>query len=202
MAKKKTSKRNTSDEQTAVLRRLTQSSASYLLGKSTSWIRDNPHRFNRNRDGSYDGRDLLAAARRELEPVTLDDDELEPLMHLAELLADGLGSKLPAAIRMVEQIEAKHGGAGLAAVADVLRDHWKLYILELGQDYFTLDTPDEIRDQAEERIKRLPDEKAQRELRAVYRCDGCERIRKGRKWADGNVPKGYAVAHAVCPKCE
>lgn len=65
------------------LARLTQSQVAWLIDKPTSWLRENAHKFSRNADGTYDGREVFRAMAELLGTVTFSEAEWQQLVAYA-----------------------------------------------------------------------------------------------------------------------
>jgi hypothetical protein len=66
------------------LTKLKQSEAAWLIGKPTSWLRDNGHRFSRNTDGTYDGREVFQVVAKLAGTVEITDLDLAELVEYAK----------------------------------------------------------------------------------------------------------------------
>ena len=176
----------TTAQQQAILEHLTQQAAAWLIGRAPSWMRDNPHLFERHEDGTYDARSLVGAAQVSSKPPELPDRELEPLLQLAEDIAhcDMLEDSMPAAVRILEGVERSHGLPGMAAFAYLVLEHCR-YKLKLFGSRYANATPSACHDRRE-----------------VCRCEDCGRYRWGRQWIEGQSPAGYVDSGMTCPACK
>ena len=207
MAKATATKSTESNAPATDMERLTRQQASWLVGRSTTWLRERTYLAPPNADGkTYNAKELVAALRRDFEAASLPDTDAEFVLQLAEEFAYGLYERLPSAADRLEAIHEKFGVAGLAAVAAVLL---KTAVGIRDGDYCELsaDTSEAIRqrhaDAAEDEIRRAEAQRARKEWRTLYRCPTCERYRFGSKWRDGAPPAGYSWEPGfMCPKCE
>jgi hypothetical protein len=65
------------------LTKLKQSEVAWLIGKPASWLRDNGHRFSRNTDGTYDGREVFQVVAKLAGTVVIKGDEFDELIAYA-----------------------------------------------------------------------------------------------------------------------
>ena len=86
-------------EQIAVLKRLKQQTAAWLLGMTARTLRDHPE-VPRNSDGSYDAWELLSSGLQTTALPEPTPDELEKMWQVAESLASD--ELIPAALRLLK----------------------------------------------------------------------------------------------------
>jgi hypothetical protein len=65
------------------LAKLKQSEVAWLIGKPASWIRGRAHQFERNSDGSYNGRTVFRTMAELLGTVEFGEAEWELLVAYA-----------------------------------------------------------------------------------------------------------------------
>jgi len=181
------------------LGRLSQSEAASLIGKPAVWLRDNAHLFQRNDDGTYDGRQAVKAVQTKFRSADLSNSEIEPVMQFCDDVANFAIGNLGCALRLIEGIEQSHGAAGLAAITeqllDTLREELQLY----GEP--ETESAANIQQAADAKIGRLEYVAASHQYRKVVACE-CGKFRSGRSWKTGPAPSGAAVCVTVCPACE
>ncbi len=197
MAKKTTT---TESDSRAVLESLSQTDVAWLIGKPSSWVRDQNHKFERN-NGRYDARQVVAVMGSEFTAATLGDDLLEPVCHLCDDVADFAVCRFRPAVELLEGIERRHGAPGLAAVAvrllEVLRERAE------SEPETRHPTEQEIRERAEAEIDRLATIDARQTYKRLVTCGKCHRYRWGSKFRSGPIPNGYAIVDEItCPECE
>lgn len=187
----------------ADLERLTQSQASWLVGRPSVWLRDNAHLGGRNGDGSYHAAELVRAIRSDFTAAELPDDQLEFIRQLAEDYAGEDETERPAVLRMLQRIERDAGAAGLAAIgAELLRQVALAHERYGVSPHAEKPTPEAIRAKAEAEIRDLDTWDAHRERRRVLVCEVCGKHRWGRTWREPPIPAGYVTLLDWCPKCE
>jgi len=201
----------TASEQQAVLRNLNQQSAAWLLGKSTTWLRDNNHHFDRSPDGSYDARNLLTFVETEatdnagVGPTDLSGEHYEVLLQWLYSVTHFEG-RLSGCLRVIREIEEEHGSAGLAAVGQVVKQIGKEH-LQYFPEHKYRKTPESIRADGlakiEQEIENIDRDNAQIDMRFLLICEKCGKYRLGRNWHQPPLPAGYYEnLLSMCPKCE
>jgi len=175
-----------SDRKLVDLDRLTQADVARLIGKPTSYLRNHEHRFERDAEGRYSGRQVVAAMLENLAigmsatALSLVDDEL------ARRLSDQLGialdrkTDLHATLRFAAAVQSRYGVVGLAAAFSVFIDHCKL-LAEISGPL----------DAFESALPTIFD------VAAV--CEKCGAVRRGREWGTG--PKPPHFLGDLCPLC-
>jgi hypothetical protein len=158
------------------LERLSQSQAAWLIERPAPWLRDNSHKVLRNSDGTYDGRRLFAAARSIVGEVELDDDEIEKCLLASECFQRGFNDAIDSYLAFLDEIESRHGEAGLLAV-------------------FLATVADAKRQQ-----RRDPTDLHENLFAQSVQCSECDRVRHGRQWIK-STPHGYTMK-TTCPDCE
>ena len=170
------------DRKLVDLDRLTQADVARLIGKPASYLRENAHRFERDADGRYSGRQVVAAMLASGAPVQLNDADYEIARRLAEHLGTALGrnTDLHATIRFAVAVKDRHGVAGLAALFGALLDECQLLAEIMGP-----------LDAMESKRPTILD------LAAV--CMKCGAVRRGREWVKAPTPPLFEGD--TCPAC-
>lgn len=165
----------------AVMERLSQQAAAWLLGFSPRSLRDHPE-IKRNPDGTYNGRELVAWLRNHAVTPELEDDHYELVLRIADDFDEGSADRMVLPIeRLIESI----GGNPDLALAAI----WRV-----------------ILDGARERARLYPAlyELTEGFSTCVYVCEKCDRYRNGRRWHKGTPPSQPSkdeIMKAVCPAC-
>lgn len=207
MATATKTKNATAAEQRAVLRSLDQQVAAELIGKPAVWLRDNADKANRNPDGTYDGRALVATVLGLAPVASLSDDNMEGVLQVVETCLRG-DSRHDLALAAIEAVEKRHGTAGLAAVGAELLAHLR--------EWASLDPngPKELPAETDY-VERFAEEARQRHRtiaigwdarqqgRELFTCEKCQRYRLGKTWSAPPLPSGYAPhrMETICPRC-
>ncbi|QDT75756.1 hypothetical protein [Lacipirellula limnantheis] len=186
----------------SLLQRLTQAEAAWMLGVTTSWLRDHAELDGRNVDDSYNAAKLVASVRQKFQPAELSDSDLEPSLQLVDEISMCLSFPRTAA-ELLARISERHGPAGLAAVGERL-----LVALQEATSFTTgFEDPDEptaeeLREECERRIRDLDQWQARRQGRVALVCRSCRSYRWGRKWlAIESLPADFAMDAVHCPAC-
>ena len=183
------------------IHRLGQQDAAELLGKPTSWIRDNPHVGGRLGGGFYDGPKLVAGVRQDFVAAELPDADLEPVRQLCEEVIGTL-PLAGSAVRLLERLQASHGAAGLAAFAIELLEQCRVEARI--EDVSPWQTAADIQEKADRQIAELQKAEARKQGRVVRCCSHCGKYRWGRGWLKPPIPRGYVVdgSPIYCPDCK
>lgn len=198
----KATKAQLAQVRSSLLRKLSQSEAAWLIDKPAVWLRDNAHVEGRNADGSYDAQKLVAAVRQEFRPAELSDADLEPVLQLVAEISMCLSHPRPI-VALLTRINDRHGAAGLASVgAALLTALTEDTSFESGYEDPQQPTAEEIRSEAEKRIRDLERWEAIRQGRVVLVCRSCRRYRWGRQWLESTPPADYAFEPFQCPACD
>lgn len=195
-------------QQQAVLRNLNQQTAAWLIGETTTWVRDHAHRFDRTADGKYDARSLCKAmAGAHLDSIhaeSLPDEHYEQLHQALYLAVSNNEGRLTGFLRVLSEVEELHGLAGFAAVGLMVRDLAQEYLRRFPHHEHT-PTADDIRAEGlkliDQKIIGLPEKQAHTSMRALYVCSKCKKYRWGRKWLEPPLPPGY-VQHNETDLCD
>jgi len=180
------------------MEKLLQSPAAWLAGISPRALRD-AIGLERNEDGTYNAQAIMEwASRRVGEHVALPDAAHEQLLVLSGALHLQCDSQQAAALKVLEELRSRHGDGALVCFVDLLMQEWRTAV-EF-EDDFAVD-PEAERQAAEYARQVAEDREAESELRIVYQCDSCGRVRRGRKWVMSNAPPKHKVIGDTCPKC-
>jgi len=188
------------------LQRLTQSQVSWLIGKPTSWIRENSHLFLRGSDNHYDARDVVRAmSATGGVPAELADEHLEPMQQWLYDLTNPEG-QLTGCVRVLNEIEQAHGPAGLAAIGVLVKEIAQTHMRN-HPHHERKRTDEIIRDEGLARIDReianVETENALTDMRGLPVCSKCDKYRMGRKWLKQPLPAGYVEdGKMLCPRCK
>lgn len=203
-----------STQQKAALASLTQQAAAALIGKPTIYFRDHAHEIPRNPDDSYNAAEVVRWALGQAEPAELPDEQLEALLQSLDIVSCNQDDDA-FTFATLDAIVRQHGGAGLAAIGQVVFDTVKRW-----HHKFPCGAPDsyqpETRAEAEARLRPRYDRQlakdvqtelayqeryyARRTGKLVAKCE-CGAWRHGRKWRKTEIPPGHYVGEGVCPDC-
>lgn len=189
------------------LRRITTDQACELFGVSRTWLRDHAVRLGaKNRDASYDAIKLLAALRQDYSVAELPDESLELALQTIEALIEHYTiDVMPAIVENLDKIQARHGAAGLAAVAKLLLDYCSDSVDTWGHDSFNPKIDEAaIRKEAEDKIEALRQLEKRSKLQPVRSCECCNKYRWGSKWKPLPAPSGFFAEpmEFICELCE
>ncbi len=207
----------TGPEQTAMLKRLNQQAAAFLVGVTARTLRDRTD-APRNEDGTYNGPELIAWWRNQLPRPSLSDDDLERLLVVRDVVSEkflGLDDAiLYSILDAMDDLRAKYGENTLIVLVELLLAEWRDLAHDTSRaEAFYIPTEAEIREQilerfdgkvAERMTKRQADV-ARKRLHIAIVCGGCGKLRRGRQWTKAEPPEGYAVGieyEILCPACE
>lgn len=187
----------TAHQQIAVLRTLTQQAAAFLIGMSARALRDNPNVPRATDDGRYDAKGLFKWWSGRIGTCKLNDEDLERAM----ILADDVGYGQWRGVRLLRELQEKHGSAGLAAVSEIFLETWiEPGDQDPGQEARPTET--ELRGAAQRAIHELKQQAARDRLEIAIVCCRCGKLRCGRRWVKAKPRAGYFVKKSWCPACE
>lgn len=190
----------TSAEQIAVMERLSQPAAAWLVGVSARTLRD--HAIPRAEDNRYNAGELLTwAAGRIPAPEMLTDDEWERLLTIGELYVAETGLAVGPIADFLTELRDKYGDAGLAAFARGLLEYCESEA-DAGPERYREPTPGELRAEVERRLQEEQRHRAFDRLDIAVVCEGCGRLRRGRRWVKQQPARGFAVVKDACPSCD
>ena len=156
----------------------------------------------RNDDGSYDAQKVLAHAIHKAPKPVFDDDMQETFLQAAEVVfcEEVLSHKL---LELLETLDDEYGDAALAAIVRKgIQQAHDFYVFDDNPpDLSEKAIREEVAEDIEDHVRRRYSEERKRELQAVHVCDHCKKIRRGHKWAKGNVPREKEVFGDICPTC-
>lgn len=185
---------------------VSQSQLAQLIGRRPSWIRENSHVLPRNVDGSYDAAEVIAAIAGQVEPATLDPDDIERALQAHEIFHRvGQDEHVSAAmLAYLDSVERRQGPAGLLSVLETWREEWRQLVKNVPPKPDR--TEAEIRADYKERCDQAIEES--RHLREheyllceVAKCDWCGRYRWGGTWTEENPRPDLKPTGGVCWDC-
>lgn len=199
----KTTPKKRADQIIRSMQRLPQSVAAWLVNLSPRALRDHAT-CPRNDDGTYDAKAVAAwsVGRRELAELT--DEEIEKCYCISDLLHEASYDLSGSVVRAIRDLEAKYGDRALATFAAVFMERWSWTVDHHPEDWRPASS-EARREWARrnEEIKREGTERdeATADLRVAFVCDGCGKLRRGRRWIDEEPPAGHIVTDDICPTC-
>lgn len=183
---------------TTDLQALSQPLAAFCLDVNARTLRDMAN-VPRNADGSYDVQALVRWARgRTATAGDLNDADYETLLILTEHCWMASDAQLPAAVDALDGLREKHGDAAMVQFAELVLEQWRSSVKHSAE--CDNDPAIQRSQEAFERKARLETEQ-KNALRVVSKCEGCHRIRRGRKWTVAKPPADHAVLIDTCPAC-
>ncbi len=186
-------------EQKATMQSLNQQAAAWLLDRPPTWLRDHSHEVPRNSNGTYDASALLQWRTARPVDVNRTDAEQERLQQAAELVSDSIGNGAHAILQLLSELRDQWGDAGLALFAESVLDACGDADRAPSADSIERQLQSEVEDNRRWRL--IQHYRAM--LQSVYRCPGCEKVRRGRKWSA--TTKRYppeTLLSDPCPKCK
>ncbi len=191
-------------QEIAVLKRLSQGAAAWLLDVTSRTIRDHSG-IPRAVDDSYDGQALLTWARSRQKAAKLRDDEIERLQLILDLMSQCEGDEV-FEITMVDTLRAlqeAHGQAGLVVFAEMfVRYHGEFADRNRSRPGMAEMTFAEWEGSAASRWRQEQESWATSKLRVCMVCETCRKLRRGSQWIKADPPVGHHSLRALCPKCE
>jgi hypothetical protein len=108
-------------------------------------------------------------------------------------------SHLVAAHDCLVDVRARHGEHGLLVFVDLLIDTWA----ELAKlDRAASGPATSPQERLAEWQRREQQQLARRELKIAHVCEGCGKVRLGRRWVKGKPRPGYVAMSDLCPECD
>jgi hypothetical protein len=194
----------TAPQQIAMMRKLTQEAATWLVGVNGRTLRDHSAEIPRDENGRYDGQALVQWASGRRPRPNLDDNDFERLLLVVDECAGRWEDGLAIGLRQVmAHLEEKHGDGVRVLLADEI-----IRVIQSEAEYWQGDlllsepTREQVRDELTRQKRELREFIREFiDLKLVVRCDSCRRIRKGRKWIAKDPPKSCTTRPGFCPEC-
>ncbi len=191
-------------QQIIVMKSLTQEAAAWLLGVTSRTLRHHSGKITRHADDSYDARAVVSSGLLKAEPPELSPDEQESCIRAAEFLTGDYCVVSPAVMRLIRELEEKHGDRGLAEFVKLVRETWI-------EDYQATDrdpplpSEAELRRQIEEQVETTLRSRlkwnADARLKRGVECESCGKVRRGRQWVTAKAKADEHCLLGTCPSC-
>lgn len=186
--------------QIKMLGKLTQGAAAKLLGITARSLRDS-HDAPRRDDGTYDAAEVVRwwGRRGDRPKMTEADEEIMAIVaDLAYEVAPEIMAR-PLADRLMK-LHQQHGAALLTELGDTVL---RAVVKRAGVEAAFAPQFDQIERTAIERAReQAARTQAYAQLHVAVVCDGCGKVRRGKRWVKAQPPNGYIVEPGSCPDCE
>ena len=191
----------TCSAQIVVMQSIGQQGAAWLLGVTTSWIRDHGFELPRDKNGKYNARELLEWRISRPVDVEFPDGEKERLLQAADIVAVEIGGAAFAIQKLLLSLREQYGDAGLAEFA-------RAVVAAVGDDPAQPATDAEINglQDAEASQQRWFSRSRQctESLTKVHQCEHCGKVRNGSRWVKAGKKHCEVgrVRMGLCDRCE
>ena len=192
--------------------RLSQADVSRLIDRPTSFIRDHENWFERDANGKYSGRQVVAAMGQNrsesVEPMEFDDQTLEFFLQVTYSAAFDWHLRA-ATVKKLDDLRNQHGLSALAAFGSIMLDAIRKELAHSGDEHPSqhINTDREALEAdaaqwVEDELKRAREFSARRAGRTVDYCPECETYRWGRTRRPLPAPAGYLIDEFLCHDCD